>query len=264
MFGRKQRVRGELSGSRHISGTDRAGLDPLTSRFAPGTPHRGRLRATRRFAIALAVAALPVLALTAPAALAQTTGPATALLKAAPSAVPGPPSGWTTVFSDDFNGGAGSGADSQWMYDTGPGSNFGTGEIETMTNSTSNVHLDGNGESEHHRARLRQQLDLRPHPDDVRQRGGARRRPAGSHRLYPAAQPRQRARLLAGLLDARDRASGRKTARSTSWRTSTRCPRSPGPYTAGPTRAVRVTRRTGSAVACARAEAARPATTRTR
>ena len=146
MFGRKQRVRGELSGSRHISGTDRAGLDPLTSRFAPGTPHRGRLRATRRFAIALAVAALPVLALTAPAALAQTTGPATALLKAAPSAVPGPPSGWTTVFSDDFNGGAGSGADSQWMYDTGPGSNFGTGEIETMTNSTSNVHLDGNGD----------------------------------------------------------------------------------------------------------------------
>ncbi len=31
------------------------------------------------------------------------------------------------------------------MYDTGPGSSFGTGEIETMTNSTSNVHLDGNG-----------------------------------------------------------------------------------------------------------------------
>jgi hypothetical protein len=65
---------------------------------------------------------------------------------AAPNAVPGPPSGWSTVFSDDFNGGAGSGADSQWMYDTGPGSNFGTGEIETMTNSTSNVHLDGNGD----------------------------------------------------------------------------------------------------------------------
>ena len=32
------------------------------------------------------------------------------------------------------------------MYDTGPGSNFGTGEIETMTNSTSNVYLDGNGD----------------------------------------------------------------------------------------------------------------------
>ena len=32
------------------------------------------------------------------------------------------------------------------MYDTGAGSTFGTGEIETMTNSTSNVHLDGNGD----------------------------------------------------------------------------------------------------------------------
>ena len=61
------------------------------------------------------------------------------------ASVPGPPSGWSTVFSDDFNGGSGSGVDSQWMYDTGPGSSFGTGEIETMTNSTSNVHLDGNG-----------------------------------------------------------------------------------------------------------------------
>src|SRR5690242_5333332 len=47
---------------------------------------------------------------------------------AAPAAVPGPPSGWSTIFSDDFNGAAGSRADSQWMYDTGPGSNFGTGE----------------------------------------------------------------------------------------------------------------------------------------
>src|SRR6201987_5237345 len=64
---------------------------------------------------------------------------------AAPSAVPGPPPGWSTVFSDDFNGSAGSGIDSQWMYDTGPGSSFGTGEIETMTNSANNVHLDGNG-----------------------------------------------------------------------------------------------------------------------
>ena len=62
-----------------------------------------------------------------------------------PATVPGPPSGWSTVFSDDFNGGSGSGIDSQWFYNTGPGSNFGTGEIETMTNSTTNVHLDGNG-----------------------------------------------------------------------------------------------------------------------
>ncbi|MFC1430575.1 ricin-type beta-trefoil lectin domain protein [Streptacidiphilus sp. N1-3] len=60
--------------------------------------------------------------------------------------VPGAPSGWTTVFSDGFAGGSGSApSSSNWIYDTGPGSNFGTGEIETMTNSTSNVHLDGSG-----------------------------------------------------------------------------------------------------------------------
>jgi Ricin-type beta-trefoil lectin domain/Glycosyl hydrolases family 16 len=64
---------------------------------------------------------------------------------AVPAAVPGAPSGWSTVFSDDFSGASGSGIDSQWMYDTGAGSTFGTGEIETMTNSTSNVHQDGSG-----------------------------------------------------------------------------------------------------------------------
>ena len=91
------------------------------------------IHARRRFrAAAMAVLAAGVIALV--------SGPGTA-----EAAVPGPPSGWSTIFSDDFNGGAGSGADSNWMYDTGPGSNFGTGEIETMTNSTSNVHLDGNG-----------------------------------------------------------------------------------------------------------------------
>jgi len=95
-------------------------------------------RATRwrpRGALALAIIA-PVIAVAA------------AMLPAAPAAmaaVPGAPSGWSTVFSDDFSGSSGSGIDSQWMYDTGPGSSFGTGEIETMTNSTSNVHLDGSG-----------------------------------------------------------------------------------------------------------------------
>jgi len=109
-------------------------------------------RATRwRFRGVLAIAVIaPVIALTAAAAqstsaLAAPAASAAPALAAAPATVPGPPSGWSTVFSDDFNGGAGSGIDSQWMYDTGPGSNFGTGEIETMTNSTSNVHLDGNG-----------------------------------------------------------------------------------------------------------------------
>jgi hypothetical protein len=60
--------------------------------------------------------------------------------------VPNPPPGWTTVFSDNFAGAAGSPVNSaNWKYDTGPGSSFGTGEIETMTNSTNNVYLDGNG-----------------------------------------------------------------------------------------------------------------------
>jgi hypothetical protein len=108
-------------------------------------------RATRwrlRSILALAVIA-PVIALTAAmapsaSALAATVVKATPA-SVAPATVPGPPSGWSTVFSDDFNGASGSGIDSQWMYDTGAGSSFGTGEIETMTNSTSNVHLDGNG-----------------------------------------------------------------------------------------------------------------------
>ena len=53
--------------------------------------------------------------------------------------------GWERVWSDQFNGPAGTGVDpSIWKYDTGQGI-FGTGEIETMTNSTANVHLDGRG-----------------------------------------------------------------------------------------------------------------------
>ena len=63
----------------------------------------------------------------------------------ADSTPPAPGTGWTTVFDDDFTGAAGSAPSYNWMYDTGPGSSFGTGEIETMTNSSSNVHLDGNG-----------------------------------------------------------------------------------------------------------------------
>jgi hypothetical protein len=82
----------------------------------------------------------------APAAHAATAAHAASAALAAPATVPGAPSGWSTVFSDDFSGSAGSGIDSQWMYDTGAGSSFGTGEIETMTNSTSNVYLDGNGD----------------------------------------------------------------------------------------------------------------------
>ncbi|MDQ1049946.1 glycoside hydrolase family 16 protein [Streptomyces sp. V4I2] len=79
---------------------------------------------------------------------------AAAATVASPSAnadAPTPPSGWSQVFLDDFTGAAGTGVNtSNWQYATGtsyPGgpANWGTGEVETMTNSTSNVSLDGNG-----------------------------------------------------------------------------------------------------------------------
>jgi hypothetical protein len=58
--------------------------------------------------------------------------------------VPPPPSGWTTVFGDDFAGPAGSRpASANWFYDIGTG--YGTGEIEQTTSSTANSYLDGNG-----------------------------------------------------------------------------------------------------------------------
>jgi Beta-glucanase/Beta-glucan synthetase len=51
---------------------------------------------------------------------------------------------WTPVWSDEFNGAAGTGVDtSNWIYDTGTG--WGTGEIENMSNSTANVQQDGSG-----------------------------------------------------------------------------------------------------------------------
>jgi Ricin-type beta-trefoil lectin domain/Glycosyl hydrolases family 16 len=124
--------------------------------MSPNVPHaiRRALRQRRRVrrAVVAAAAIAPVIALlaatqlTASATPARPAAPAAPAAAAAPQTVPGPPSGWSTIFSDDFNGSSGSGIDSQWIYDTGPGSNFGTGEIETMTNSTSNVHLDGNGD----------------------------------------------------------------------------------------------------------------------
>src|SRR5258706_4998511 len=50
---------------------------------------------------------------------------------------------WTTVWTDSFTGAAGTGVDTaNWIYDTGQGV-WGTGEIETMTNSTANVSQDG-------------------------------------------------------------------------------------------------------------------------
>ncbi|MFD7136176.1 glycoside hydrolase family 16 protein [Streptomyces sp. NPDC059894] len=103
-----------------------------------GTPRRRR-RPLRR----ALVAAVGTLALAAAAA--------TVASPSANASAPTPPSGWTQVFLDDFDGAAGTGVNTaDWQYATGtsyPGgpANWGTGEVETMTNSTSNVSLDGNG-----------------------------------------------------------------------------------------------------------------------
>jgi len=69
----------------------------------------------------------------------------------ASASLPPTPSGWTQVFADDFNGGANTGLNTaNWLYDIGTGypggaANWGTGEVETMTNSTQNVFQDGAG-----------------------------------------------------------------------------------------------------------------------
>ncbi|MDI5961613.1 family 16 glycosylhydrolase [Streptomyces sp. SL13] len=91
---------------------------------------------------------LPVAALLGLAMPASSAGAAGVT---APSDVPAPPTGWTTAFSDDFNGAANTGLNtSDWLYDTGTGyaggaAAWGTGEVETDTTSTANVYQDGSG-----------------------------------------------------------------------------------------------------------------------
>ncbi|MEV7549711.1 glycoside hydrolase family 16 protein [Amycolatopsis sp. NPDC089917] len=69
----------------------------------------------------------------------------------ASASVPPPPSGWTTVFSDDFTGAAGSlPSNENWIVDTGhsyPGgpANWGTGEIQNYTADPANLAQDGSG-----------------------------------------------------------------------------------------------------------------------
>ncbi|MDT8912726.1 family 16 glycosylhydrolase [Amycolatopsis sp. PS_44_ISF1] len=91
-----------------------------------------RRSSARRLSLFLATAALPL-------ATAVTGVPAQAAET------------WTTVFQDTFDGPAGTGLNAQdWLYDQGTGypggaANWGTGEIETATDSTGNVYHDGSG-----------------------------------------------------------------------------------------------------------------------
>ncbi|MFJ3829151.1 acyltransferase family protein [Streptomyces sp. NPDC090046] len=72
-----------------------------------------------------------------------------------PAGAPAPGAGadgWTRLLHDDFDGPAGSSPSAvDWLHDLGtcypgcPAPQWGTGEIETMTDSTDNVRLDGKG-----------------------------------------------------------------------------------------------------------------------
>jgi len=93
-------------------------------------------RPQRRFAVPLVAASLAV-------TFAMTAVPESARADT--------PAGWSTVWRDDFSGPAGTGLNrAEWQYDLGhsyPGGawNWGTGEVETMTDSPANVSLDGAG-----------------------------------------------------------------------------------------------------------------------
>ena len=61
------------------------------------------------------------------------------------AAVSAQTTGWQLVWSDEFNGAAGSPPDpTKWNYDLGDGG-WGNGEAETYTNSSQNAFQDGNG-----------------------------------------------------------------------------------------------------------------------
>ena len=98
-----------------------------------------RISTSRRRARVATVAAIGAAVLIVPIALAVN----------ASAAIPATPAGWTLVFSDDFNGAANTGVNTgNWLYDLGHGypggaGNWGTGEVENVTNSTANVFQDG-------------------------------------------------------------------------------------------------------------------------
>lgn len=97
----------------------------------------------RRRRLALAAAAVPLLLASA------TTAVTTAVT--ANAALPPTPTGWQHVWSDDFTGASNTlPSSTNWIIDTGtsyPGgpANWGTGEIQTYTNSTANLRQDGAG-----------------------------------------------------------------------------------------------------------------------
>jgi beta-glucanase (GH16 family) len=106
---------------------------------------RSRSRLLLAAVTATATAALTAITVSAYAGTEPASTPKAAVAPQA-AAVAAPPAGFALTWSDDFTGAANTGLNTgTWKYDTGPGSSFGTGEIETMTNSTANVYQDGSG-----------------------------------------------------------------------------------------------------------------------
>ncbi|WP_433219426.1 discoidin domain-containing protein [Dactylosporangium sp. CS-047395] len=109
------------------------------------------MRTTRKWVVGVTAAAtLALVAITAVANAGTNAGTSSNAAAGSSAqlaaAAPAPPAGFTLTWSDEFNGASGTGVNTgTWKYDTGPGSSFGTGEIETMTNSTANVFQDGAG-----------------------------------------------------------------------------------------------------------------------
>jgi beta-glucanase (GH16 family) len=77
--------------------------------------------------------------------------PAGSPAASAPASASAPAQPWSLVWSDDFNGAANTRLSAKdWIYSVGTGyrggaTQWGTGEIETMTDSLANVHQDGAG-----------------------------------------------------------------------------------------------------------------------
>lgn len=107
---------------------DRAARPARTTR--PTTRPTTRARRTRAFGAALAATALVTVGVTA--ANPTTAAPAAAAVG-------------DVIWSQEFNGGAGSAPDGNvWSYDTGAGG-WGNGELQTYTTSRNNSALDGQG-----------------------------------------------------------------------------------------------------------------------
>jgi hypothetical protein len=116
----------------------------------PSSSSSGRPRGRRAVSRAKRRALLAVISALAPVAALLTV--VSLPTSASATTVPAAPSGFSTVFSDSFSGSSGSGVDSNWTYDTGTQyngtgctANFGTSEVESNTNSTTNVSEDGSG-----------------------------------------------------------------------------------------------------------------------